>query len=197
MGKEVGTVPRVVGTGRNLGLLPGDLSSPSRFVRLFYQKQIAQSVRAPQTHEEAFSLSSALISSVFIPYGATDHEGEYELTRWTVMKVLGSGKKEFYWRGYYNTQWRKVDMDSSSLDFTTPVRFLVNPEDDLGVKDAEDLFSGGGNNNNINSNNNNDDDDNNSINNNNDDRTDPEVGQQTAEEGKEENEAKDSEVQVQ
>ncbi|CAE7262933.1 cbh, partial [Symbiodinium necroappetens] len=67
---DVGAVPRPVGHGWNLYGIPGDSSSPSRFVRLFYLRGYGMKANPPKSFEDAVVLGTALLNNVFIPFGS-------------------------------------------------------------------------------------------------------------------------------
>lgn len=124
---EVGQVPSVVGHGFNLWGLPGDLSPPSRFVRLFYLKANAMKNRGlPSTLTEGVKVVAGLLNQVWITKGTValgnaDGASHFEFTQYSLIKV--PQKRQLSWKSYDNLQWHKVNL--SQLDFTkrasTPV----------------------------------------------------------------------------
>merc|ERR1712032_673408 len=68
-GKNV--VPFNMGHGFNLGGIPGDASPPSRFVKTFFQREVALQNSPPANLTEYLVLATGLLNSVFIPLGLT------------------------------------------------------------------------------------------------------------------------------
>merc|ERR1712048_58147 len=64
-------VPFNMGHGFNLGGIPGDASPPSRFVKTFFQRQVALLNSPPANLTEYLVLATGLLNSVFIPLGLT------------------------------------------------------------------------------------------------------------------------------
>lgn len=139
---EVGRVPRNVGHGWNLHGLPGDVSPPSRFVRLFYLRGYALHAQKKLDESGAVVLGTALLNNVFIPYGtvASDpslmHVDRPEYTPYAVLKSPAARKMLF--RGYRNTRWREIDL--SKLDFSKAQTWPLE-DGTLGVEDITSLGS--------------------------------------------------------
>jgi len=135
-GGGVGMVPRAVGHGWNLFGLPGDLSAPSRFVRMFYLKGYAMEREAPQNSSDAHVLGAALLNNVIIPRGSVagdprslmDTHPEY--TPYAVLKI--PQERRLLVRAYANQQWRAIDL--RRLDFGE-VRAWPLEDGTLGIKD--------------------------------------------------------------
>ncbi|CAK9077000.1 Conjugated bile acid hydrolase (CBAH) (Bile salt hydrolase) (BSH) (CBAH-1) (Choloylglycine hydrolase) [Durusdinium trenchii] len=66
---DLGVVPRPIGHGWNLFGLPGDTTSPSRFIRLFYLRAYAMKANPVKNFDDAVVLGTALLNNVFIPFG--------------------------------------------------------------------------------------------------------------------------------
>lgn len=130
-------VPKPTSHGTGLLGLPGDLSPPSRFVRLFYLRSLAQAVAPPPDLKEALALTSSLLDSVAIPYGsvggaAVDNSRNVDdivraeentlenflsdntLQQWAVIKIPSKGL--LYYRNYVNSDWKEVNLND--LDFS-------------------------------------------------------------------------------
>lgn len=116
--------------------IPGDTSARSRFVKLFFTRELAEMNAPPTTYKEALALASSLINSVSIPYGSQHGVGEKptddtssllkiphmwdlllseaSMTHWTVLKV--PQKNLFFYRDYVHTTWKEIDLNK--LDFS-------------------------------------------------------------------------------
>ena len=140
---DIGSVPFLPGTAANTIGVPGDYTSAGRFVRMFYLSQFAIFNEPINTVEDAIQLVSGLLESVFIPKGviATKKRDPsnmffgHEITQYTVMKV--PQKKTFYYKDYYNSQWRKLDL--STMDLTKPAYRLL-ADGNLNIKDETEAF---------------------------------------------------------
>lgn len=134
LNSDIGIVPAHPGTGTNTLGLPGDYTSESRFVKMFYLTQFALFHNPMQTIEAALPTMSGLLNTVFIPIGTvpvqeqgdTDEDGSAslfggEFTQYTVMKV--PQQKLFYYKDYYNNQWRALDL--STMDLSQPAYKLL------------------------------------------------------------------------
>jgi choloylglycine hydrolase len=98
-----------IGQGSGLVGLPGDFSSPSRFVRMVALTQAAAPVKGAAA---GLSLTMNIISNVNIPIGAvrqvSDKQTAMELTQWATLSDLHGLK--YYFRTYDNINWRYVDV---------------------------------------------------------------------------------------
>lgn len=103
-------------TGQGSGMkgLPGDVSPPSRFVKMSVLKKTAAPVKDSQT---ALVLAQHLINNVDIPLGlvrAKENGKEtLEYTQWTVFKDLTN--KIFYYRTYNDSSIRALDFAKIDL----------------------------------------------------------------------------------
>jgi len=117
---EVGAVPSVVGHGYNLWGMPGDVSPPSRFVRLFYLRSLAvQNRGSPSTLTEGVKMIMGLLREVWITKGTValskgDGPGQFEFTQFSLVKV--PQKRLFHFRSYDNAQWKVVDLTKVNFD---------------------------------------------------------------------------------
>jgi len=116
---SVGRVPRTVGHGWNLFGLPGDLSPPSRFVRMFYLRGYAMQHSPPKNASDAITLGTGLLNNVFIPRGTVAPDprslgDRFEYTPYGVLKCAQD--RTMLVRAYRNSQWRRIDL--ARLDFT-------------------------------------------------------------------------------
>lgn len=144
-----GKVPQLVGTGMNTRALPGDFTSASRFIKLFYLNRLQQ-MASKTSFAENFAAANALISSVFIPWGvdpgvAKQHgieSDDYEWTEWTVIKVYGGGQRKFYFKSYFDNTYKLIDL-TKIVNFATNERIEINPVDrrpginDLGIVESQ------------------------------------------------------------
>jgi len=136
---EVGALPHAVGHGFNLLGLPGDASPPSRFVRLFFQRQYAVLRAPPASLNESLSLAIGLLSSVFISQGtvaSASPAAGLELTQYSVLKLPAA--RQFLFRDYASPRWRRVRL--GELDFApragASARSLPVGDGTLGVEDV-------------------------------------------------------------
>jgi len=116
-GKNV--VPFNMGHGYNLGGIPGDASPPSRFVKTFFQREVALRNYPPANLTEYLVLATGLLNSVFIPIGVTGpHPPNYpsvtsDHTSYATLRIPQTG---FYaYRTYSDMQWQFINV--SALDF--------------------------------------------------------------------------------
>jgi choloylglycine hydrolase len=102
-------------TGQGTGLLglPGDWSSPSRFVRASFFKAFAS---VPKTALAGVNLLEHLLNTVDIPLGTirANPKSHYDLTQWIVIKDMTH--KVLYYRTYENLTLRCIDL--KKLDFS-------------------------------------------------------------------------------
>lgn len=98
--------------GSGLLGLPGDFTSPSRFVRMVALSQTPQPVKG---YAEGLNLAMTIINNSDIPEGAVRQKPTpsqpaplLDATRWAVAADLG--RKVYYFRTYDNKDWRKVDV---------------------------------------------------------------------------------------
>ncbi|CAE7596568.1 yxeI [Symbiodinium sp. CCMP2456] len=114
----VGTVPCPIGHGWNLFGLPGDTTSPSRFIRLLKPARI---FHGSKPHHElrgccGVVLGTSLLNNVFIPHGAVAADpraGPSDGPEFTDRDyaVLKAPKEKVYMvRGYRNMQGRKIEL---------------------------------------------------------------------------------------
>ncbi len=105
--------------------LPGDLSSPSRFVRVSFVKE--NSV-CGDSEEESVSQFFHVLSSVEHQRGAVSlGDGKYEITVYT--SCCNTDKGIFYYTTYSNRQITAVDMHRENLDGTALVSYpLIHTE---------------------------------------------------------------------
>ena len=100
--------------GRGMGGLglPGDLSSPSRFVRVAFVKMNALS---GESEEESVSQFFHILGSVDQQRGCCEvGEGKYEITIYT--SCCNADKGIYYYTTYENQQITAVDMHREDLD---------------------------------------------------------------------------------
>ncbi|EJK48399.1 hypothetical protein THAOC_32805 [Thalassiosira oceanica] len=115
-----GSLPASVGTGMNTRVLPGDYTSAGA---------------STTSYAETFANVNALISQTFIPLGVVPGASmNYEWTAWTTMKVYGCGRRQFMYKGYFDLQWKVIDL--SDVNFDHPP-ITINPEE--GKETIEDL----------------------------------------------------------
>jgi choloylglycine hydrolase len=142
----VGRVPQVLSNGYNLFGLPGDMTPQSRFVRMWYMKEILLYNKKHNISDvsEAIVIGTALLNAVFIPKGslASELQNEYnenlvrdqDFTQYNVLKL--PVEKEFIFRSYENMQWKRIRL--SDIDFGIGAKSISMPVYDgtLGIQEA-------------------------------------------------------------
>jgi choloylglycine hydrolase len=118
--------------------LPGDLTPPSRFVRLGVTTHFADQ---PESAEKALNVSQHIVNSFNIVSGMVvekSPEGKVvakETTQWASFRDLTN--KVFYFQTYENPDLRKVDL--RKLDFSgSKVKFIEMYGNTQSVKDVTD-----------------------------------------------------------
>merc|ERR1712151_2994 len=115
--KPFDIVPANVGGGYNLRGLPGDPTSPSRFVRAFYMREYALLNAPPGNISCVLTLCQALLNSVIIPRGLEGGSFPIGFTQWAVLKAPHMGTQGTYmFRSYVDMQWRSIDLSEAKLD---------------------------------------------------------------------------------
>lgn len=105
-------------TGQGAGMLglPGDISPPSRFVKMAV---MLKTIIQPKDAAEALNMAQHVINNVDIPLGfvreaQAENTATNELTQWVVFKDLTH--KKLYYRTYADTSIRMIDMEK--IDFS-------------------------------------------------------------------------------
>lgn len=119
-----------IATGQGSGMLglPGDISPPSRFVKM----TILSSVAKPAVDSvSAVNLAQHIINNVDIPFGlareSSTENYTSEYTQWTVFKDLSN--RIFYYHTYNNQNLHKIDM--RQVDFSNNAKPLSMPIDNM------------------------------------------------------------------
>jgi choloylglycine hydrolase len=127
-------------TGHGAGMigLPGDVTPPSRFIRLGVTTYFADQ---PETIDKALNVCQHIVNSFCIVSGMVvdkDAQGKVvgkETTQWTSFRDLTN--KIFYFQTYDNPDLRKVEL--KKLDFAgNKVKFIEMYGDSQSVKDVTD-----------------------------------------------------------
>lgn len=112
-----------VATGQGAGMLglPGDISPPSRFVKMSVMLKTAL---GPKNADEAVNLAQHIINNVDIPLGFVRepqnlNQSTDELTQWVVFKDLTN--KKFYYRTYRDLALHLVDLNQINLSEGAPI----------------------------------------------------------------------------
>lgn len=109
-----------LGQGSGMIGLPGDFTSPSRFVRAV---AVSQSVVNIPTEQEALNAAFHLLNLFDITKGMVREKDNntihYEYTEWTSAADLNN--RRYYFHTYDNRQVRMVDLTKMNLDATEPV----------------------------------------------------------------------------
>ncbi|GFK93163.1 Choloylglycine hydrolase [Fundidesulfovibrio magnetotacticus] len=111
--------------GSGLHGLPGDFTSPSRFVRMV---ALTQSTVPVKTVDAGIALAMTVINNVDIPIGAvrqkTDTGVVLEVTDWAVVADLS--RKRYYYRTYENKNWRYVDLAKALAGAKTVMNISID-----------------------------------------------------------------------
>ena len=101
--------------------LPGDLSSPSRFIRAAFTKLNS---RSGESESESISQFFHILGSVAQRRGCVEvREGEYEITVYS--SCCNTDKGIYYYTTYENSQITGVDMHAEDLDGNKPVSYVL------------------------------------------------------------------------
>ena len=124
---KVDLTPFSLGMG-SIGL-PGDMSSPSRFVKAAFTK-----LNSISTHGEKESISQFfhILGSVIQPRGLTNVRGnEFEFTLYS--SCCNTDKGIYYYKTYENSQICAIDMHREDLDSNSLISYPL-------IKDQQILF---------------------------------------------------------
>jgi choloylglycine hydrolase len=103
------------GEGNNLFGLPGDFTSPSRFMRLVI---LTQTALQPANAEEGIYQAINIINNVIVPYGTVksivNNKQTYDYTQWVTVYDLAN--KRMYYRTYENHNYRYIDLNKISFN---------------------------------------------------------------------------------
>jgi len=117
--------------GTGLLGLPGDFSSPSRFVRAaFFSNMVVQQQNGPDTINQAFHI----LNNFDVPFGTAFAPGREPVkmpsaTQWTIASDLKN--KVIYYHTMFNRTIRRIDMNAINFD-TVPMQ--SGPLDDVKVE---------------------------------------------------------------
>lgn len=119
-------VPFNMGHGFNLGGIPGDASPSSRFVKTFFQRQVALQNSPPANLNEYLVLATGLLNSVFIPLGLTGPDPKLagvngDHTSYATLRIPQTGFYAF--RTYSDMQWQFINV--SALNFEHEAQFAM------------------------------------------------------------------------
>jgi choloylglycine hydrolase len=138
-------------TGQGAGMvgLPGDISPPSRFVKV---NLMLKTVLTPKDAPEALNQAIHIINNVDIPAGfvrepSDRNKASNEITQWVVFKDLKN--KIFYYRTYkdmtlHAVDLRKVNLTANAPKHVMPIAseaFVLNVTDEFNNKKETELAS--------------------------------------------------------
>jgi choloylglycine hydrolase len=125
-------------TGAGAPGLPGDMSSPSRFVRAFMYSQAAPKLQtSTEAVENAFHiLNNFDITPGVVRTSASQAAGggvsAIEVTEW--VDVADLKEKKYYFRTYQNSQTQVVDLTKINFDMPAPKLLPINrPGSDIDI----------------------------------------------------------------
>lgn len=133
-----------LGVGTNFMGIPGDFSPPSRFVRLFYMKQLATKQITPTIEagpNDAVTFAQKIVGTVLIPRGTMPIETAdlVSSTQWTVVKV--PKERKFYWKGYTDSRLKMIDLAKMDTDDFAKDKSYVIEDFETHVIDMTTEFS--------------------------------------------------------
>lgn len=109
------------GSGGGLLGLPGDWSSPSRFVKLFFMRHFA---KQPENSDQAVNLAFHLLNALDIPRGLVEWNGvAADYTQWVIVKDLLN--KKLFFRTYENQTVKMVDV-AQELNKTSSLKVAMD-----------------------------------------------------------------------
>jgi len=118
---------KIIGLSQGTGLqgLPGDFTSPSRFVRaVTFSQSAVPSANGPEGVLQVFHI----LNQFDIPKGAVrdtvNNQTTIEYTPWTTVSDLKN--KQFHYRTYENQQVRRMDLLQMELDGKEVLRFPLD-----------------------------------------------------------------------
>jgi len=125
-----------IGLGNGLLGLPGDLSPPSRFVKVAYYLHLANEPQV-ETTTEAANLAFHILNAIDIPKGvdAKKREEQYpdRFDKTQAISVRDLKNKIMYFRTYEDQSIRKIDLNNIRMDRVGSLRmerdFLSGVED--------------------------------------------------------------------
>merc|ERR1712151_488837 len=132
-------VPFNMGHGFNLGGIPGDASPSSRFLKTFFQRQVALHNSPPANLDEYLVLATGLLNSVFIPLGLTgpDPKGaKGDHTSYATLRIPQTGFYAF--RTYSDMQWQFINVSALNFEHEAQLAMSVGR---FGVHDVTSDFS--------------------------------------------------------
>lgn len=114
-----------LGQGSGMLGLPGDFTSPSRFVRATVFMQTTKNIK----HElDALNSAFHILNLFDIPFGSVieknDGQKNYELTQWTSAADLKN--KRYFWHTHENRQIQMVDLMKMNLNGYMPVTIKMH-----------------------------------------------------------------------
>lgn len=134
-----GMVLAVNGQGFGMMGLPGDISPPSRFVKVATLLQVVLPVN---TAADVLNLAEHVINNVDIPLGLAREPGNGNITndttQWIVFKDLTH--RTFYYRTYADLTVRAVSLDKIDFSENAP-RLKMSIEDPAVIQDKTSEFS--------------------------------------------------------
>lgn len=124
--------------GSGLRGLPGDYTSPSRFVRAV---MFSRAVLAPVNGLEAVEAAFHILNNVNIPKGAVRARAnggveEYDYTQWTSAADLKAARYHFH--TYHNRRIRSIDLMALPLDGRETLSFPMSTPEDVLLLPAAD-----------------------------------------------------------
>lgn len=113
--------------GSGMHGLPGDFTSPSRFVRV---AQFVANASTPKNELDAVYEAFHILNNFDIPKGfVVDEHGNAEFTSWT--SAIDLKNKIFYFKNYANFQLQKFELNKIDLNSKTAQQFSMQHADHI------------------------------------------------------------------
>lgn len=106
------------GSGGGFLGMPGDWTSPSRFVKVFFMKHYAET---PENSDQTVNQAIHFLNAMDIPKGIVHYKGQRaDYTQWIIVKDLVN--KKIYFRTYDNQMFSQVDLMKELANRASPLR---------------------------------------------------------------------------
>jgi penicillin V acylase-like amidase (Ntn superfamily) len=115
--------------------LPGDFTSPSRFVRAAFLKSCLQDIK---TEMDGVTAVFHLLSNVSVPKGVVKTSKAFDYTQYTAIMVNSSLK--YYYKTYDNQRIRCIQLDNEDFDATNGKIWSSNETEDILYRNRKQEF---------------------------------------------------------
>ncbi|GGC92396.1 linear amide C-N hydrolase [Enterococcus wangshanyuanii] len=104
-------IMRPFGEGAGSFGLPGDFTSPSRFIRAAFLKSCLQEV---ESEVDAVTAAFHVLSNVSVPKGLVQTTDSYDYTQYT--SIMMNSSLKYYYKTYNNQRIRCIDLTAEDFD---------------------------------------------------------------------------------